>query len=135
MKKRYENDEVIIIFSFIFIICLIGVGFIVYNLKICSYKNFSGVVENNNLIELVLSDEELKLFNKNQSIYIKDKKIKFSISKVLEDILERDGSNFNQVYIEVNLSNMYKVNDVVDIAILVKKESLINIFKVIWEGD
>ena len=60
---------------------------------------------------------------------------KKDIIKIDKDILEREGNKYNQVYIKINISNLYKVNDVVNISIMNKCVSSLKIFNIIWEGD
>ena len=43
--------------------------------------------------------------------------------------------NYNNVFIEINLSNMYKVGDVLSLTIMNDRKCLFKIFNVIWDGD
>lgn len=135
MKKSYENFSKVF-FSFIaFIVSIFLVIIILINKKIVLYEMFNGVLFNEDIIVLVLNNEELKLFNKNKVLYVKGEKKKFEIIKIDKDILEREGKKYNQVYIKINISNLYKVNDVVNISIMNKCVSSLKIFNIIWEGD
>lgn len=135
MKKKYDNFGKVM-FGFGFFIISFFVAFIIFiNQKIILYEVFNGVVFNEDIVVLVLNDDEIKLFNKNRKLYIKNKKMKFEIIKIDKDVLEREGKKYNQVYIKVNISNMYKVNDVVNISIMNKNVSSLKIFNIIWEGD
>lgn len=135
MKKSYESfGKVLVGFSF-FLICVFITIIIFSNKKVVLYEVFNGVIFNKNIVVLVLDNDEIKLFSKNKNLYIKNKKKKFEIIKIDKDILEREGKKYNQVYIKVNISNMYKVNDVVNISIMNKNVSSLKIFNIIWEGD
>lgn len=135
MKKSYENFSKVF-FSFIaFIVSIFLAIIILINKKIVLYEMFNGVLFNEDIIVLVLNNEELKLFNKNKVLYVKGEKKKFEIIKIDKDILEREGKKYNQVYIKINISNLYKVNDVVNISIMKKCVSSLKIFNIIWEGD
>lgn len=135
MKKKYDNFGKVM-FGFGFFIVSFFVAIIIFiNQKIILYEVFNGVVFNEDIVVLVLNDDEIKLFNKNRKLYIKNKKMKFEIIKIDNDVLEREGKKYNQVYIKVNISNMYKVNDVVNISIMNKNVSSLKIFNIIWEGD
>lgn len=135
MKKNYDNFSKVLIVFFIFLMVVLTIIIFLINKKIVLYKVFNGVVYNEDIIVLVLSDSELKLFNKNKKIFIKNKKNSFEIIKIDKDVLEREGKKYNQVYIKTNISNMHKVNDVIDISIMEKSVSSLKIFSIIWEGD
>ena len=135
MKKSYESFGKVLVGFSCFLICVFITIIIFSNKKVVLYEVFNGVIFNKNIVVLVLDNDEIKLFNKNKNLYIKNKKKKFEIIKIDKDILEREGKKYNQVYIKVNISNMYKVNDVVNISIMNKNVSSLKIFNIIWEGD
>lgn len=135
MKKSYESFGKVLVGFSCFLICVFITIIIFSNKKVVLYEVFNGVIFNENIVVLVLDNDEIKLFNKNKNLYIKNKKKKFEIIKIDKDILEREGKKYNQVYIKVNISNMYKVNDVVNISIMNKNVSSLKIFNIIWEGD
>ena len=135
MKKSYESFGKVLVGFSCFLICFFITIIIFSNKKVVLYEVFNGVTFNKNIFVLVLDNDEIKLFNKNKNLYIKNKKKKFEIIKIDKDILEREGKKYNQVYIKVNISNMYKVNDVVNISIMNKNVSSLKIFNIIWEGD
>lgn len=135
LKNRYEKNEFITIISIVLMIFILFFGWFLFNKKICIYKRFSGVVYKENVIELLLNEKELKLFYKNTNMFIDDKLVKIKIRKVEKDVLKREGVYYNQVFLDIRTSDMYKVNDVIELSVMEKKISLINIFKIIWEGD
>lgn len=106
-----------------------------FNTKFYIYKKFSGVVYKEGVIELLLSNDELKLFYKNVGVFINNKKEKIKIRNINKNVLERKGVSYNQVFLNISFTDMYKVNDVIEISVLSSRDKLINIFKVIWEGD
>ena len=135
MKKRYENYGKVVFGFCLLLFSILVIVIYLINKKIVIYKVFSGVVYNDNVLVLVLSDEELKLFNKNKRVFIENKSKNFKIKKIDVDILERDGEEYNQVFINIDISNMYKVNDVINISIMEKNVRSYKIFSIIWEGD
>lgn len=135
MKKRYEKNDLIVGSSVVFfLIVFLFLIFLIRN-HVVLYEKFNGVVSKEDVLQLVLSDEELKLFYKNQVFYIEGKKKKYKILKIEEAVVKRKGDTYNQVFIETNISNMLKVNDVVEISIMKKNVKSINLFKIIWGGD
>lgn len=134
MKKNYDNFNKCFILLFIFLIYFSFLFIFLFNKKLIIFKVFNGVVFDNNVL-LVLSDKELKIFNKNKKLYINNKSYVFNISKIDNDVLERNGDKYNNVFIEVNLPNMYKVGDVLSLTIMNDRKCLFKIFNVIWDGD
>lgn len=135
MKKKYDNFNKCFILLFIFIILFLLIIIFLFNNKLIIYKVFDGMIFDKNNILLVLNDDELKVFNKNKKLFIKNKSYMFSILKTSDNEIERNGDKYNQVFIEVSLPNMYKLGDVIGITIMDDRKRLFNIFNVIWDGD
>lgn len=133
MKRKYEKNELIVFFSILFFILIIIVCLFLWYKKISIYKTFSGIVYKDNVLEVVVSVDDLKLFYKNEVIYIEDKSYKLDILKVDENILKRGGKKYSSVFINVKFTDMYKLNDVITFSIREKGMRLIEIFKIIWE--
>ena len=131
MKKKYEKFERNFICFFIFLILIIAFILFLINKKIVLYKLFNGIVYDNNTLVLVLDNNDIDIFEKNQILYINNKKKKFKIMKIYDDILDRNNKSYSQVFIKIKFSNKYKVNDVVEISIMDKSVNSYNIFKVI----
>lgn len=135
MKKSYDNFNKCFVLLFIFLIYFSFLFIFLFNKKLIIFKVFNGVVFDSNNVLLVLNDKELKIFNKNKKLYINNKSYVFNISKIDNDVLERNGDKYNNVFIEINLSNMYKVGDVLSLTIMNDRKCLFKIFNVIWDGD
>lgn len=135
MKKKYENYDKITFSFVLFLISLLIVCSYFFGNEIVTYKVFSGVVYKEDILVFVLSNEELKLFNKNKKLFIENKSRKFLIKNIEKNVLERNGDKYNQVFINTDISDMYKVNDVINISIMDKRVKCYKIFSIIWEGD
>lgn len=133
MKKKYEKNELILFFSIMFFILIIIVFIFLWYKKISVYKIFSGVVYKDNVLEVIVSEDDLKLFYKNKVIYIEDKSYKLDILKVNKNILKREEMKYSSVFINIEFTDMYKLNDVIMLSIRDKGVRLIEIFKIIWE--
>lgn len=135
MKKMYEKRG--FIYFSILILFIVEILFIVFLIKkkIIIYEKFSGVVVKKNMVVFVLNDDELKLFYKNKKIYIDGEVCYFQFNKVIEDILKRDGVIYHQLFIEYDMGDELKENDVVNVTIAKENRSVLNIFRVILEGD
>lgn len=135
MKKKYENYGCVVFSFLVFIIMIVFVLFFLGNKRIILFKSFSGVVFSDNCLVLILNDSQLKLFQKNKTIYIENKKKNFKIKKIEKNILERDGEKYNQVFFEVNFTDLYKVNDVLNVSVMEKNVRSLYIFRIIWGSD
>lgn len=135
MKKNYEKKDGFIIICIVFLIVQSLIMMFLFNRRVVIYEKFSGIVSKRNLVLFLLNDDELDLFFKNKVFYVDNRKKKFNIKKVENDVLKKDGVFYNQVFVEVNIPNMYGVNDAIDFSIAEKSVKSIEIFKIIWEGD
>lgn len=135
MKKRYESFESVVLFSTLILFLIFISIFFINQKRLITYKIFSAVYYDKNIIVLVVSNDELDLFFKNKKLFIDSKKISFEIDKIDKDILKRKGSIYSSIYIKTNISNMYKINDVIEVSIMDKKINTFNMFRIIWDGD
>ena len=135
MMKRYESFESIVLFSTLILFLIFISIFFINQKRLITYKIFSAVYYDKNIIVLVVSNDELDLFFKNKKLFIDSKKISFEIDKIDKDILKRKGSIYSSIYIKTNISNMYKINDVIEVSIMDKKINTFNMFRIIWDGD
>lgn len=135
MRKKYEKRTAV--YLGIFIAFMFEALFIVFLIKekIIVYEKFSGVVVKDDLMVFVLNDDELKLFHKNKRFYINGKSEKYQFNKVLSDVLKRDGILYHQVFIQYDMGDDFKENDVIVITIAKENISIFNIFRIIWDGD
>ena len=120
MKKRYESFESIVLFSTLILFLIFISIFFINQKRLITYKIFSAVYYDKNIIVLVVIDSN---------------KISFEVERIDKDILKREGDIYSSVYIKVNISNMYKINDGIEVSIMNKKINIFNMFKIIWEGD
>lgn len=133
--KNYEKKELIIFFSLIFLI--VEALFITYLFisKEYHYEKLSGIVLKDNLIIVVASDTERKNINNNTFFFIDSKKVKFKLVEDKGVVMTKEKKKYYELIINVKFDKKYKVNDLINISIKTKKIRLIEIFKIIWEGD
>ncbi|CCY79441.1 unknown [Mycoplasma sp. CAG:877] len=81
----------------------------------------------------MIDSRKLDILYKNRSVYIDDKKYKFSISDITKDVLTNKKTKYSLVLIEVKYEGYD--NDYLRLVFNDKKISLSEIFKIIWEGD
>lgn len=133
-KKSYENltlPKLLILLVFLMEIIFF---LILKNYKIYNYKKYDCIVTNKNICLLIINKKEKNILYKNSSLYLENKLKKY---KTLEDndvIITKVREKYNEVLISFKFNNS-KTTDVLKIVFKNKKESLINIFKLIWDGD
>ena len=132
---NYEKSYGLNFFILIFLILgLILLGYTIFY-KINSYYVIYGVVQHEGLIEAIVNDREVTIYNKNGNyIYVDNKRIKVKSSKVIKNILKEDDSNYHDLLINCSLKNK-KDGDSVKIVLRYRQISLGEIFKVIKDGD
>ena len=133
--QRYEKKIGILIALLLFL--LVEGSLFVYFMtkKWDEYCVFQGVVVKNNLVMILLSQKQLDLFYQNHSIYLEDKKVHFQIKNVTKEVLTRKNTAYHEVLISFSFSKEKKENDVIEFSIKEKQKRLIEIFKIIWEGE
>lgn len=132
---NYEKSYGLNFFILIFLILgLILLGYTIFY-KINSYYVIYGVVQHEGLIEAIINDREVTIYNKNGNyIYVDNKRIKVKSSKVINNILKEEDSNYHDLLINCSLKNK-KDGDSVKIVLRDRQISLGEIFKVIKDGD
>ena len=133
--RNYENKNIIkILIINVLIFELITIIFL-YKEKMYIYENIQGIVIKDNLVNLIITDKQNKILNKNSNLYLNGKKIKY---KIIEDrgyVLKKDRIKYKNVLIRIKFNKKYKVNDSLNLIFKSKKITKIEIFKIVWEGD
>lgn len=132
---NYEKSYGLNFFILIFLILgLILLGYTIFY-KINSYYVIYGVVQHEGLIEAIVNDRDVTIYNKNGNyIYVDNKRIKVKSSKVIKNVLKEEDSNYHDLLINCSLKNK-KDGDSVKIVLRNRQISLGEIFKVIKDGD
>ena len=133
MKKKYEKQEVLFISIFILFITYIIFINILFTKTYNKYILINANIESNEIINMYISNKELKYLKANHYIYIKNKKYKRKIEEVNRNILKQNNKTYHEVKIKVNLNEKYKVGDSITIRVIEKKEKLYKIFKSCWK--
>lgn len=129
--KNYEKKSAV---TFFIAILLLGMfGFIIFTFfyKIPTYHIITGVVFKDDLIEAIVSDNELKQLYQNSTFYIDNVKYKYSIEEVVLKAMVKKHENYHIVYIGCLMRDDGE-NDIVEIVLRDEKVKLFKIFEVIW---
>lgn len=136
MKVRNYEKKTLIYILLIFLILLeIIIVILCYKNKINIYENIQGVVVKDNLVVLIVNDKTKKIIYKNTLLYLNNKKIKYEIIEDRGYVLKRNKEKYSEILISFKFDKNYKVNDSLQLMFKKKKIRIIEIFKIIWEGD
>lgn len=130
---NYEKNKFITFLVILLFVLLIVLGFYTWFRRINSYVILEGRVRKKYYIELMVDSRKLDVLYKNGSVFIDDKKYRFSISDITKDVLTNKKIKYSLVLIEVKYEDYD--NDYLRLVFNDKKISLSEIFKIIWEGD
>lgn len=136
MKVR-NYEKKIPIYILLLILIIIELVFLINlcNKKIYTYEVINSVVIKDNLVLMIISNKQNKLLNKNSYLYLEGKKIKYKIFEDRGFVIKNKKEKYKEILLEFKFDKKYKAND--SLLIILKKEKikLIEIFKIIWEGD
>lgn len=136
MKTKNYEKKTLLYTLMISIIIIEIIGIIsLFKVRIYTYQRLSGVVIKKDLILLIVNDNEKKLLYKNNKLYLDNKMKTFNIKENRGKVLTRSGKDYDEIVLNVNFSNQYKANDVVNLSLRKEKYNLVKIFKIILEGD
>lgn len=133
MKVR-NYEKKLVIYLLLVVITLVEIIFMIniYNKKIYTYEILNAVVVKDNLVLLIISDKQNKILNKNRYLYLNGEKIKFKITEDRGYVIK---NKYKELLIELKFNKKYKANDSLQLILKKEKIRLIEIFKIIWEGD
>ena len=132
-QKAYQSRLLITYLIMLTIILEVVFIFILNSYKIYKYKEFYCIMSQKNTCLLVIKKKEKKLLYKNSILYIKNKKIKFQIVEDNGIVITKNKEIYNEVLIK--LSRNYPGKETLNVLLPDKKIKLLEIFKLIWEGD
>lgn len=129
--KRYENYSIVLFLSIFIIFIELCFFTLLSCIKEYKYEKISGIVVKKNLLMVVASPTTRKILYKNKYLYSNDKKIKYEIIEEQDKI----DDNYNEILIKYNFNKEYKDKETISISVKKEKYKLIEIFKIIWDGD
>ena len=135
IQKKYENLTKIKIITVLLIIIQLIFILLMTNYKVYKDKTLTCIVMNKNICLLVLDDKEKELLHKNMKLYVNNKENTFKIIEDNNVAVTNGKKKYKEILIKVDLVKSYKTNDTVKLTIRERKIKLIEIFKVILEGD
>jgi len=126
MKNKYEDFSIVIFILIITIIMEIIFFISLFNLKISTYKVFSGVTSNHNHINIIVNKMELDILRDNKRLFYKNKYYDYEIESI-------DRESINNYILVIIKTKIESKEDVVSISVLDNKISFTKIFRIIWK--
>ena len=133
--KKYEKYSLVISMCIIIFIIEVIFTFLLITTKEYKYKKINGVVVKDNLVDIVIPSKEKNIIYKNKYVYLNDKKIKFKIVEEKKNVYKHNKEKYHELLVSYKFDKKYKTSDILSISIKKEKYRLIEIFKLIWEGD
>ncbi len=133
--KKYEKYSLVISMCIIIFIIEVIFTFLLITTKEYKYKKINGVVVKDNLVDIVIPSKEKNIIYKNKYLYLNDKKIKFKIVEEKKNVYKHNKEKYHELLVSYKFDKKYKTSDILSISIKKEKYRLIEIFKLIWEGD
>lgn len=136
MKVRNYEKMTFINIMLIFLVLLEITIFVLFSInKINIYENVSGIVVKDDLVVLIINNKTKKIIYKNTLLYLNNKKLKYEIVEDRGYVLKRNKEDYSEILISFKFDKNYKVNDSLQLTLKKEKINIIEIFKIIWEGD
>ena len=136
MKTRKYEKFSLVLFLCLFVLFLEFIFILfLFNNKEYKYDQYTGVVVKDNLMTIIIPKEKRKILYKNRYLYHNDKKIKYRIIEEKKNLYKNNGKQYHELLIDFRFDKKYKTSDVVTISIKKEKYRLIEMFKLIWDGD
>lgn len=133
--KKYEQ-QFFVIFACVLIIILEIIFLItIYKYKEYKYEKLTATVIKDNLVVLVISSNTKKVLYKNKYLYLNDKKINYKIIEEKQSVIKNGKEKYYEVLINYKFDKQYKTSDIMFVSIKKEKYRIIEIFKLIWDGD
>ena len=135
INKNYEKTTFVLFIFYILLVLIIVYFISLFYFKIDRYSIINGIVYTDELVLIVVDEKERNIIYNNSTVYIDNKKYKYSINEDRGITIINNGICYYEILIKIDINNKYKINDTLDISIKNKREKVINIFKIIWEDD
>ncbi len=136
MKTRKYEKFSLVLFLCLFVLFLEFIFILfLFNNKEYKYDQYTGVVVKDNLMTIIIPNEKRKVLYKNRYLYHNDKKIKYRIIEEKKNLYKNNGKQYHELLIDFRFDKKYRTSDVVTISIKKEKYRLIEMFKLIWDGD
>lgn len=136
MKVRnYEKKGIIgISIGIVFIIEILFIINLIH-IKMYQYEKIQGIIVKEDFVKIIITSKNKKRLYGHSKIYIKDKKEKYEIIEDYGIILKKNKEEYFEILLKIKTPKKLKATDTVDLMIQTEKKPLIDMFKIIWEGD
>ncbi|MBQ2640316.1 MAG: hypothetical protein IJF92_06135 [Bacilli bacterium] len=132
--KNYESRS--FLYASIFILGILIFFLILFSMRksIRTYKVINSIVVKSNLVELLVTDKDLKTIYNNKYLYINKKKTIISLENINKKVLKRNSHYYHSVLLKVKLNSKVKENDTIKLLFFNGKITVFKMIKVIWKG-
>ena len=132
--KNYEKLTYIYTVIFILFILMTILIFYSFNNNIKTYNTINSNVIKDDLVEVLVTDKELKTIYSNKYLYLNRKRRKIKIEEVNRKVLVRKHKNYHNVLLKIKLGSNAKVNDIKTLTLFNKRINIFEMIRIIWKG-
>lgn len=132
--SNYESRS--FLYTVLFVVSIVLLFITIFSIKknIRTYEVINSTVVKDNLVNVLVTNQQLKTIYNNKYLYIGKKKIKNKIVEVNKKVLKRSNKYYHSVLLKVKLNSKDKVNDTKKILFFDGKITTFDMMKVIWKG-
>ena len=120
---------------FILIILILVLLIFSFSKNIREYKVINSSVVKDDLVEVLVTDKELKMIYDNNYLFLNRRKKLIKIEEVNKSILVRKNKKYHNVLLKLKLNNDVKVNDIKSLVLFNRKVNIFEMIKIIWKGE
>lgn len=133
--KKYEKNSFVLFICFIIFIFELIFFILIYERKEYKYEKITTTVVKKNLVLIVVSKDTKQILYKNKYLYLNDKKKKYAIVEERESVIRQGRKKYYELLISYKFDKNYKSSDIMSVSVKNEKYRMIEIFKLIWDGD
>lgn len=133
--RNYEKKNLCFLgIAFLFLLEFI-LGGVLYSYKIEEYQLLKGFISHQNTVLFYVTKEERKMIYQNQKAYFKNQTFSYEIEEDRGISMRIEKTNYYAIIIRMKWNEKHHDNEIIELSFQKRKKRLIELFKIIWEGD
>ncbi len=130
--KRYKKYQLLFMFNLFLVILFIVFFIVIFIKKYNEYTKISSIYILDNIVQIVITTDELQQIQKNNYVYLNSKRKKIDIIAITKNVYKRNQINYHQVLIKLRPVDE---KTILNISIFHKKRKMIELFWNCWKEE
>lgn len=130
--KRYKKYQLLFTINLFFMILFILFFIIICIKKYNEYTKINGIYILDNIVQIVITTDELRQIQKNNYVYLNSKRKKIDIITITKNVYNRNRINYHQVLIKLESVDE---KTILNISIFQQKRKVIELFWTCWKEE